>query len=56
MVKVKLQKRQGLRGKYYTYVVTLPKSIVESMPKLQEARFVEMILRKEELILKHVRG
>lgn len=52
MVKVKLQKRTGLRSKYYTYVITLPKSIVESMPDLQNAKYVELVLKKGEIILR----
>lgn len=53
MIKVKLQKRQGLRNKYFTYVITLPKSIIEAM-QLQEAKYIELILEKGKIILKPI--
>jgi len=54
MVQVKLQKRAGLRSKYFTYVITLPKSIVEALPKLQKSKYIELTLRNEDIILKVV--
>jgi len=53
MVEVKLQERISRQGKnkYVTYVVTLPKVIIESMPQLKKTKTFEITLEKGKLIL-----
>lgn len=53
MVEVKLQKRPSGHGKnkYFSYVVTLPKSIVEAVPKLSETKTLKVSLDKGKIIL-----
>jgi len=41
-IQVKLQKRPGHRGKYDTYVVTLPKPILDAAPNFKKAELVEV--------------
>jgi len=53
MVKVKLQKRKSKQGKnnYFTYVVTLPKSIIEADPKFSKAKTLKVTLEKGKIVL-----
>ena len=48
MVEVKLQRRLSGQGKdrYFTYVITLPKSIVEALPELAKVTVIEKKKRK----------
>lgn len=55
MVKVKMQKRPTGNGKYFTYVITLPMSLIESLPKFKKAKEVEISIEKEKLTLKAVK-
>ncbi len=53
MVEVKLQKRISKQGKnkYTTYVVTLPKIIIESIPSLARTKKFNVEVDKEKIIL-----
>lgn len=53
MVEVKLQERISKQGKnkYMTYVVTLPKIIVETLPNLSKTKKFEIKVEKDKLIL-----
>lgn len=53
MVEVKLQERVSKQGKneYSTYVVTLPKSIVEALPNLMKNRKFDVVLEKGRIVL-----
>ena len=56
-IKVKLQKRPGHRGKYMTYVVTIPKAIIDAAPGFQDAEEVEIdVDEKSNIILKAVKN
>ena len=52
MVKVKLQKRPTGNGKYFTYVITLPMTLIESLPKFKNCKEVNISIEKEGLFLK----
>jgi len=53
MVEVKIQKRISKQGKnkYLTYVVTIPKTIVEIIPELKKTDKLELSLEKGKIIL-----
>lgn len=53
MVEVKMQKRISKQGKneYVTYVITIPKIIVEAIPKIKKTEKFELSLEKERIIL-----
>jgi len=53
MVEVKLQTRISKQGKnnYKTYVITLPKIIVEMMPKLRKTKKFEINLKGDNIVL-----
>jgi len=53
MVEVKLQKRSSKQGKnmYFTYVVTLPKSIVEALPKLSKSKSLQVSIDGGKIVL-----
>jgi len=53
MVEVKLQERISKQGKneYTTYVVTLPKIIIESIPNLSKTKKFDVKVNKEKIIL-----
>ena len=56
-IKVKLQKRPGHRGKYDTYVVTLPKQILDAAPHFRKAEEVELdVSPKGVITLKAKKG
>ena len=56
-IKVKLQKRPGHRGKYMTYVVTIPKAIIDAAPDFQDAEEVEIdVDEKSNIVLKVVKN
>lgn len=55
MVKVKLQKRPTGNGKYFTYVITLPMTLVESLPKFNKAKEVDISIKENDLLLKAVK-
>ncbi len=56
-IKVKLQKRPGHRGKYTTYVVTIPKAIIDAAPGFQGAEEVEIDVDKNSnIILKAIKN
>lgn len=53
MIEVKVQKHPSgsNNGKYFTYIVTLPKSIMEATPKLSKAKKLKVTLKGESIIL-----
>ncbi len=53
MVEVKLQERISKQGKrrYISYVITLPKVLVESIPSLMKRKKFDVILEKSKIIL-----
>ncbi|MEK6823860.1 MAG: hypothetical protein AABY06_02380 [Nanoarchaeota archaeon] len=53
MVEVKIQKRISKQGKneYFTYVVTIPKTIIDSVPELKKTDKFELTLEKGKIIL-----
>ena len=52
MVKVKLQKRKSGNGNYYSYVITLPVVIIESLPKFKDVKEVDIEISNNNLIIK----
>ena len=53
MVELKIQKRifkQG-KNKYFTYVVTIPKTIIEVVPEFKKADKLELSLEKGKIVL-----
>jgi hypothetical protein len=54
MVEVRLQQRISKQGKnrYVTYVVTLPKVIVEAVPGLAKAKKFEVEVDSGKIVLK----
>ena len=55
MVRVKLQKRKSQGGKYFSYVVTLPMAIVESLPEYENIDELEIKLIDGEIVLRPVK-
>ncbi len=51
MVHVKLQKRPSGNGDYFTYVVTLPRVLIESMDEFKDATALNVTTTKGKLIL-----
>ncbi len=53
MVEVKLQERISRQGKkkYKTYVLTLPKVLVESIPSLMKRKKFDVVLEKGRIVL-----
>ncbi len=53
MVEVKLQERTSKQGKneYITYVVTLPKIIIEAIPNLAKTKKFNVEVEKGKIIL-----
>jgi len=53
MVDVKLQERISKQGRndYFTYVITLPKSIVEALPELMKSKRLKITLDKGKIVL-----
>ena len=53
MVKVKLQERVSKQGKneYTTYVVTLPKIIIEAIPNLAKTKKFNVEVDKGKIVL-----
>ena len=53
MVEVKIQKRISKQGKneYLTYVVTIPKTIIEVVPEFKKTEKLELSLEKGKIIL-----
>ena len=54
MVKVKLQKRPTQGGKYFSYVVTLPMALVESLPEYEGIAELEIKLVNGDLVLRPI--
>lgn len=52
MVEVKIQKKPCHKGKYFNYMITLPTSLVESMPKFKNAKKVRIEIEKGNMVLK----
>lgn len=48
-----MQKRISKQGKneYITYVITIPKIIVEAIPKIKKTEKFELSLEKERIVL-----
>ena len=55
MVNVKLQKRPTGNGKYFTYVITLPMTLIESLPKFKSAKEVDISVERDGLFLKGIK-
>ena len=55
MVKVKLQKRPTGNGKYFTYVITLPMTLIESLPKFKNCKEIDISIERDGLFLKGVK-
>ena len=53
MVEVKIQKRISKQGKneYLTYVVTIPKTIIEVVPEFRKTDTLELSLEKGKIVL-----
>lgn len=53
MVEVKIQKRISKQGKkeYLTYVITIPKTIMEVIPELRKTDKLELSLERGKIIL-----
>ena len=53
MVEVKLQERVSKQGKnkYRTYVVTLPKIIIEALPSLAKTKKFDITVEKGKIVL-----
>ena len=51
MVKVKLQKRSTQGGKYFSYVITLPMALVESIPEYENVRELEIKIIDGKIVL-----
>ena len=55
MVEVKLQERVSKQGKnsYTTYVVTLPKIIIEALPNLAKTKKFDVKVESGKIVLAH---
>ena len=52
-IKVKLQKRAGHRGKYDSFVVTIPKPILDAAPNFKKAKEIEIDVNSDgDIVLK----
>ncbi len=52
MVEVLLQRRpNGDRKDYFSYVITLPKPLIESLPEFEHASKVKLIVTKKGILL-----
>lgn len=53
MVQVKLQERTSQQGKnkYITYVVTLPKSVIEALPKIRKSKKLNVFIEDGKIVL-----
>ena len=56
MVLVKLQKRKSGNGDYYSTVVTIPNSIVNSIKSFKSAKIVDLEIRDNFLLIKPIKS
>lgn len=52
MVRVKLQKRKSGNGEYYSNVITIPNSIIESMSNFKNTKEVDLQIKGSFLVIK----
>lgn len=55
MVVVKLQKRKSGNGEYYSSVITIPNSIIESMSSFKNVKKVDLQIKESFLLIKPVK-
>ncbi|MBU0930314.1 MAG: hypothetical protein KJ623_04565 [Nanoarchaeota archaeon] len=55
MVRVKLQKRKSGNGDYYSTVITIPNSIIESMSCFKNAKEVDLQIKDSFLLIKPIK-
>ena len=50
-IKVKVQRRPSARAKYETIAITLPKIILDAIPELKKAKYVELDVKNGKIIV-----